>query len=383
MNELNKTFAAVFFYSILAGIFIVGFPLYLGSLGITLEGTGLIFGVAALVSGFIKVGLSAWSDVKGRKKLTSLAAGMTAVTTGGFVFASTFLHFLILKPFYDFFYSFYFSFKYLRVMDLSPVKQRGKQLALFFAVFGFAGAIGMFLAGLLASSFGFPAMFLAAAVLGAVSFLVTLRFGESANVTSAKVRLSLEVLKSKTGKIFAAAKVCEGISAALLYGFILPLFLQSTFSLSLIEIGFLLAGLWVLWAAASFLLRNQIDLRGAGNIILVCVSLAALAAFGLAAAPNVFAFVVAFLVLDNITYSLIPGAMGTLASMIPKKENLGRDVLIFDYFYYFGSSAGLFLAGFLASVNYSWAFAARGVFLISMVVFVKMLPRSLEGLRSV
>jgi len=378
MNELEKTLAAVFFYSVLAGLMMNGLPLYLSSLGLSLQGMGVLFGFAALISGLIKIALSAWTDKTGRKKLTVAASGLTALTAGAFAFASSFMQFAVIKPLYDFSYSFYFSLKNLRVIEISALKDRGRNLSLFYAVFGLAAAIGLLASGFISTALGFQAVFITAGLMGAASLLLALSFKESRAFKRENVHLSLEILKRREGRIFAAMNFLQGASANLVYAFVLPLFLQSAFSLTFEQIGLVIGACFIVWSAALFFMRGKIDNYGALKIAGYCAVLDGVLFFGLSLVSVLPLVIILFLV-ENAVYSVYPAASGKIASQLPHKNDLGRDVMIFDYFYYFGSAAGLFIAGILASISFQLVFATRAFFMLAIFVLIKKLPLHLEG----
>ncbi|MFH1780125.1 MAG: MFS transporter [Candidatus Micrarchaeota archaeon] len=379
MNELNKSFLAVIFYSLSAGAIIVGLPLYLNSIGVSLIGIGALFGSAVLIAGVLKIAASAWTDKFGRKRLTQATSGTLVISTTLFGTLTNALQIGLVKPLYDFSSNFYWILQEIRVMDLTKPTERGKALSVFFAITGVLMAIGMFAGGFISQTLGFQAFFFAAGACSLVSTIIVWKFKESKKSIKTSIHLSLEVLKKSGAKKFAAIKILDGCACALVYTFAIPLFFQQQFNLSFEQVGLIVGSLFLVWGVSSFIHRKDVEKLGVLRIAKIISILEIIFFLGLTLITNNLFFVVVWLLLENIAYGIYPAAIGKISSLIPNKENVGRDVTLFDYFADLGKAAGLFIGGILATISFSTVFAARGIIFIAIYLLLRTLPKHLES----
>ena len=68
----------------------------------------------------------------------------------------------------------------------------------------------------------------------------------------------------------------------------------------------------------------------------------------------------------------VMNAVGDLLdeSIIPKKENLGRDVAVFTYAHLIGAMVGMSIAGMLAEIAYLYLFGTKVVLMIATALLV-------------
>ncbi len=366
MNELTKTYIAAILFGFIAGAISVSIPLFLDEQGISLANIGIILSLATLIGGLIGIYIGAHSDVVGRKSLMAALSGIWALSS------------LILIPFKNVFsyigsqsgskfssatlWNLFLS----RITDLTKSSERGKYLGYYSAAFGLSFAFAHLVAGAIFSQFGADAVFALAAVLSLLMAVFILTFKEVPSKKKAR-ELSLRILKTKNGCANAIVSFLNGAQRSIIYGFVIYIFLAQTYSFTPEEVGFYTCIFLMVWGFSSYFLGKLTDQISSlktllyGSIInaSIWVTVAYFQQW------EIFFFLMIF---ENLTYPLYGVSTIKISSLIAHKENIGRDINIFGYFDILGAMCGVFIAGILAEMSFSYVFLTRAALILSSAI---------------
>jgi len=367
--EMKKTLLVGIVYGTLIGLLGITLPLYLDSQGYSIESIGWIFAVAALISGILGIGLGALSDRFGRRPLIMLyqfLIGGAAVIIG---WGGSIYTFIAGKSLSDFSGGGLWNILISRISDISEIKKRAFYLGRYLFLFGVAYALAHYLAGSVIESFGFQTVFLiiiAFALLGAV---ITFFFVEKGK-RKEKHHFSLEILKTRNGKAQALVSFFYGLGNGLLYTYVIYLFLANQYLFTPVQIGMFIAATSSIWGITSYFMGKQVDRFGMRKSFLLCTLLNGMVWLGVVFVYQYFWPFLLLMILDNIFYAALDISIVKASSVIPKEENLGRDISVFGYSHAVGAIIAISVAGMIAAVGYEYVFALRGIiFVIAGLVF--------------
>jgi len=363
MHELRKTFIAAILFGFIAGAISVTIPLFLDEQGYSLANIGSILAVATLVGGLAGIYIGAHSDVVGRKKLLSGLGGLWAVCTVMLIPFKSIFAYVISQSGSKFSSGTLWNLFLSRITDLTKRSERGKYLGYYSAAFGLAFAFAHVVAGFIFSNFGVDAVFLFVTLitLGMAGFILSFKELPS---KKKKIHLSLATLRTRNGFVNAIVSLLNGAQRSIIYGFVIYIFLAQTYSFTPEEVGFYTFIFLSVWGISSFFLGSFADKFGSLQTLLYGSILNA--SIWVAAAYfqqwEIFFFLMIF---ENFTYPFYGVSTIKISSLIAHKENVGRDITTFGYFDFIGSMAGVFVAGILAEMSFSYVFLMRAALTLS------------------
>jgi MFS family permease len=363
MDELKKTFIAALLYGFIAGSISVSIPLFLDQEGFTLSGIGSILAAATLVGGLVGIYIGAHSDVFGRKGLMSALGGVWAACTFILIPFKTVLAYILSQSGSKFSSGTLWNLCLSRITDLTKRAERGKYLGYYSAAFGLAFAFAHIVTGYTYSNYGADAVFLLVTIISILMAAFILTFTD-APAKREKLYLSLKTLKTRNGIANAAVSFLNGAQRSIIYGFAIYLFLAHAYSFTPEEIGFYTFIFLTVWGTSSYFIGKFTDSLGSvktllyGSIINASIWLAA----AFFQQWEIFFFL---MVTENLTYPLYGVSTIKISSMLAHHENVGRDIHIFGYFDILGAMLGVFIAGLLAEISFSYVFLLRAFTIIA------------------
>jgi len=363
MAEMKKTLLVGSIYGILAGLLSITLPLFLDSQGYSIESIGWIFAAAAIISGILGIGLGALSDRFGRRPLIMVYHLLIGVAAGIIGWGGSLYSFIAGKSLSDFSTGGLWNILISRVSDISELKNRAFQFGKYIFLFGIFYAIAHYLAGSVIESFGFQMVFLVIIGFAILGTVVTFFFVEKGK-RKEKHHFSLEILKTRNGRAQSLTSFFYGLSNGLLYTYVIYLFLADQFSFDAVQVGLFITATSAIWGITSYIIGKKVDGFGMRKSFFICSLLNGAVWLGVSFFYQDFWPFLVFMVLDNIFYAALDISIVKAASVIPKEENLGRDVSVFGYSHGIGAILALSVAGMIAAVGYEYVFALRGITII-------------------
>ncbi|MBD3398475.1 MFS transporter [Candidatus Micrarchaeota archaeon] len=365
MDELKKTLAATLFFGFIAGALAVSMPLFLDSQGFSLSGIGSILAAATLAGGLIGVYIGAHTDISGRKKMLSALTFLQAGAALLLLLFKNVFSYLAAESGRKFSSNTRWALFLSRITDLTTRAERGKYLGYFTAAFGLSFAFAHFASGWVFQQLGPDALFLLVSALSLLMAVFILTFKEApARKRSPKPRLSLGILKTRNGIANSIVSFMNGSQRSIIYGFAIYLFMSRTYSFTPEQIGLYTSIFLFVWGVSSYFLGKLTDTLGSLKTLLygsmVNASIWVAAAFF--QQWEVFFFL---MLTENLTYPLYGVSTIKISSMLAHHENIGRDINIFAYFDILGAVIGVFIAGLLAEISFSYVFLMRAFMTIS------------------
>ncbi len=356
--ELRKTLLVAAVSGAISGAMVFSLPLYLDAMGYSLSEIGWVFGIAAFIGGVVGVGIGALSDRFGRRPLIAFYNLMMGA--GAFVIGwlSGIYAFILGKALRDTSSTSLWGAYVSRIGDITEDKERGRSIGKFALVYGITFSLMFAVAGFIIDNSGFVALFSLVILLSLLAAALAFIFKELGKRTE-RAEFSLRILKTRNGLVNSAISFCTGCGDALIYSYFIYLLFLKEYSLSVFGVGMLITGLFLLWSIASYFSGIITDRYGIRKTMIIgALSVASVwflqIFFWSAFWP--FVILVAF---DNISWSFYGVAATKLSSVIPKKENLGRDVAVFTNAHILGAIIGVTIAGMLAEISYSLLFTVK------------------------
>lgn len=369
MSEMKKTLLVGAIYGILVGLLSITLPLFLDSQGYSIETIGWIFAAAAIISGIIGIGLGALSDRFGRRPLIIFYHLLIGGAAGIIGWGGSLYSFIAGKSLSDFSSGGLWNILISRISDLSEIKSRAFHMGRYLFLFGVLYAIAHYLAGNVIDSFGFQAVFLTIIGFALLGALITFFFVEKGKRKKMH-SFSLEVLKTRNGRAQSLVSFFYGLGNGLIYTYVIYLFLADQFMFSPAQIGLFVAATTAIWGITSYFMGRQVDKFGMRKSFFVFALLNGSVWLAVVFFYQYFWPFLFLMVLDNLFFAALDISIVKAASIIPRKENLGRDVSVFGYFHAIGAILALSIAGMIAAVSYEYVFALRGlIFIIAGLVF--------------
>jgi len=367
--EMKKTLLVGSLSGAIAGALMFAMPLYLDSQGYDLSEIGWVFGIAAFVSGIIGVGIGALSDRFGRRPLISLynlMAGIGAFLVG---WVTNIYGFVLGKAIRDYSGMHLWGAYLSRIGDLTEDKNRGESIGGFIVFYGAAFSIMFFITGFVLDAYGFTALFSIIIVLSILAAVSTFSFKEVGKRTQ-KTEFSLGILKTRNGLANSMLSFSTGCADALIYSYFVYIFLINEFSFTISGVGALITGVFLIWSFASYFAGKTVDRFGIRKTAVAGALMVASAWFLQIFFWNELWIFILLLAFDNVSWAFYGTSASKLSSIIPKKENLGRDVAVFTYAHLTGAMVGVSIAGMLAESSYSFLFAAKVMLMISSALIL-------------
>ena len=363
MDELKKTFIAAILFGFIAGAISVSIPLFLDDQGFSLANIGSILAIAILIGGLIGIYIGAHSDVFGRKNLMSALGGVWAACTVILIPFKTVLTYIISQSGSKFSSGTLWNLFLSRITDLTKRTKRGTYLGYYSAAFGLAFAFSHLVTGFVFTNYGADTVFFFVTIIAIImaGFIFTFKEVKS---KKQKIHLSLDVLKTRNGAANAIVSLLNGAQRSIIYGFALYLFLAHTYSFTPEEIGFYTFVFLTVWGASSYFLGKFTDRIGSVTTLLYgsIINAAIWITVAFFQQWELFFFLMIF---ENLTYPLYGVSTIKISSMLAHQENIGRDIHIFGYFDILGAMIGVFFAGILAEMSFSYVFLLRAATTIS------------------
>lgn len=367
--EMKKTLLVASLSGAISGALMFAMPLYLDSQGYDLSEIGWVFGIAAFVSGIIGVGIGALSDRFGRRPLISLynlMAGIGAFLVG---WITNIYGFILGKAVRDYSATQLWGAFVSRIGDITEDKKRGESIGKFALVYGAAFSIMFAITGFIIDAYGFIVLFSIIIVLSILAAALTFIFKEAGKRTT-KAEFSFGILKTRNGLVNSAISFCTGCGDGLIYAYFIYIFLINEFSLTISDVGMLITGLFLLWAFASYFAGKTADKYGIRKTAVTGALLVASVWFLQIFFWSSFWPFILLVAFDNISWAFYGMGATKLSSIIPKKENLGRDVAVFTYAHLIGAMVGMSIAGMLAEMAYPYLFATKVVLMITASLLI-------------
>jgi MFS family permease len=262
-----------------------------------------------------------------------------------------------------------------RVSDLSKKENRGAKVGAYIAAFALSYSVSHAAAGVFIDAFGFPALFAAIVLATLALAALSLAFAEVGK-RKHRVHLSLNVLRTRDGKLNMAVSFCTGFTS-IISMYVLYIFLADRYGLDATGVGFFIAATYIFWAAFSYIFGPMIDRNGVKRMMLLGALLNAAAWFAAICFQDFLPFLL-LMVVDNISWPLYGLSAMKISTMLPEQENMGRDVSIFGFANTLGAIAASFMGGALAAMSFDYVFAARAVAILAGASIVFFLMRIKE-----
>jgi predicted MFS family arabinose efflux permease len=167
----QSTFTFVFFN------LIPTLPIYLSRLGSTEVEIGVLIGISAVSSLFLRPFVGRALLKTPEKTFMIAGALFIAFTSAAYLFAPPFWPFLIVRMFQGIGFSFYSTASFTLIANISPGAHRGQSLGYFTLSFTMSGALAPPLGMFLINHFSFPILFLVCSGLSLCSLLITHQLG--------------------------------------------------------------------------------------------------------------------------------------------------------------------------------------------------------------
>lgn len=343
-RRLARLFGATFCHFVGMGMYIAAVPLFVHfELGASRTIVGLAVGSffpgAILMRPIIGSGLDSW----GRRPFVLLATGIATLTSLLFFFATTVWFVIVLGLLRGFVGAAFYTGAATIATDLGPRKRRAEVIALF-SLFLYGGfAIGPGIGEWLAEDFGFGVVWVSAAAISAVAFILaaglpeTLKLTDEEEVPGGRFGLHRAGLAPGLVLLGAAAGYTAITGFAPLYAREIGLGssggLYATFSLTILGFRLLTRKLGDRYA------RLNVALPGLALNTLGLMTLA-LFPYPTAAYASVAVFGIGFAL-------LFPALMAFTADRVPESQR-GSAMTTFTMFFDFGALIGTYIVGLLA-----------------------------------
>jgi MFS family permease len=369
--EFRKTLAFGLLSGFVSAALSISIPLYLDSQGYNLPDMGFLLGTAALLAALLGVAIAALSDHVGRRILISIYSVASAIGTAMIAIIPSPATYVSGRALSSMAGSNQWNLVLARISDLSNRENRAAKVGLYIASFAFSYALSHAIAGAFLDAFGYNALFtvviLASLALAALSTL----FAEVGK-RKHRIHLSLNVLKSRDGKLNMLVSFCTGFTGiASMY--VLYIFLAQHFGFGATQVGIFIASTYIFWALFSYLFGPLIDRKGVKKMMFAGAIINASAWIAAIFFQDLFPFFL-LMVVDNLSWPLYGLGAMKISTLLPEQENMGRDVSIFGFAHICGIIAASFLGGVLAEMSFGYVFAARAmaVLLGGSIVFFLM-----------
>ncbi len=367
--EMRKTLLVAAISGMVSGAMVFSLPLYLDARGYSLSEIGWVFGIAAFIGGVIGIGIGALSDRFGRRPLIAFYNLMTGL--GAFIIGwlSGIYAFILGKAIRDSSATHLWGAYVSRIGDITEDKERGRALGKFALVYGSAFSVTFALAGYVLENSGFAALFTIVIFLSLLVAASAFALNELGKRTL-KTEFSLQILKTRNGVANSLISFCTGFGDALIYSYFVYLFLMKEYSLSILDVGLLITGLFLLWSVACYFSGGMTDRYGIRKMLVIgALCVASVWLLQIFFWENFLAFII-LVAFDNVSWSIYSMASTKLSSVIPKRENLGRDVAVFTNAHILGAVIGVTVAGMLAEISYASLFMAKVAAMLAAALLV-------------
>ncbi|MDD5096163.1 MAG: MFS transporter [Candidatus ainarchaeum sp.] len=372
--EFRKTLVFALVSGFISAVLSISIPLYLDSLGYSLPDIGYILGFATILSALIGIALAALGDHLGRRLLIIFYSGAMAAGTAIMAFIPSPIAFITGRAISSFAGNNQWNTLLARVSDLSRRENRAAMVGTYTAAFALSYSVSHLIAGAIIDNFGFLAAFSAAI---ATMLLLAGLAALFLEVGSRKHRfhLSFNVLRTWDGKLNMLVSFCTGFTN-IAYMYVMYLFFTHRYGFDATQTGFFIAATFIIWSISSYLIGPYIDRNGLKKAIFLGAILNSAAWFAAVWFQDLLPFLF-ILAIDNITWPLYGLGVTKISTIIPERENIGRDVSIFGFAHVCGIIAASFLGGVLAEMSFGHAFAARAVAVLlgGCIVFFLMKTR--------
>ena len=368
--ELKKTLVVGVVFGILSGALSLALPLYLDAQGYSVASIGWIFGAATLISGLLGIGLGALSDRFGRRPLLAFYNIVIGAATLIIGWVTGIYAFILGKALGNFGNAGLWNALLSRVSDISRREDRALHIGKYIGLFGISYAIAHWFAGVALDAFGFLFLFTGVIGLTVIGAGVSLMFNEMGK-RSKRANFSFEVLKGRNGRVNALVSFMHGIGNGLVYAYIFYIFLAKEYLFTPTQIGIFIAVTFSIWGVSAYFMGRIVDRLGMRKSVLLGGILNGLSWVGVAIFSTQFWPFAFFIAMDNLTYPLFSLAAVKMSSVIPREENVGRDLSVFGYAHVLGSMVAISVAGMVAEISYVYVFLGRAAvfILIGLVVW--------------
>ncbi|MGH7410884.1 MAG: MFS transporter [Candidatus Methylomirabilis sp.] len=338
-------------------------PRFAQDLGAAPELLGLIVAASTITGVFVKLPVSALSDVLGRRKMLVL---------GTFCFAAPpFLYLLVQNPVSLLLLRFLHGFA---TAIFSPVaaayvarlagKGRGEKLGWFASAGDIGGTVGPLVGGLvLHATASYPMTYLLVGILGVFPFLLVLRLPDDPGSSERKdihkrwpqFKAGIaEVLANRQVLIASCAEAVMYVGYGALLGFLPPY--AKGVGLNDAEIGIILGGQLATTMAAKPIGGRLSDHLGRKRVILIGLLVCA-GILPLIALTKKFALLMVLSALFGLGVAVVTPSTTALVADLVKTGRMGSAMGVFGTIWDIGEASGPILTGFLiASLGYPPAF---------------------------
>lgn len=161
---------AVLAFFVAGGLFLPSIPRYTaGPLAAGDFGVGLVIGSFSLSSIALRPFAGRWADQRGRRVMLIAGAGIQVVAAAGHLFATTVPVLVVMRLLLGAAEALFFVAALAAATDLAPEKRRGEAISLISTSLYLGVAIGPLLAEWLLGAFGYPSIWIAAALISVLA----------------------------------------------------------------------------------------------------------------------------------------------------------------------------------------------------------------------
>lgn len=247
--------------------------------------------------------------------------------------------------------------------DISVTKERAVRFGKYIGFFGISYAVAHWFAGEIIGGFGFQQLFIVIIILSLIGAVLTFFFREIGK-RKEKHHFSLEILKTHNGRMNTLVSFLHGIGTAIAYSYVIYIFLAKQYLFDPVQIGLFMALTTALWGISSYFTGRYVDKFGMRKSFLYGSLASGIVWGGIVLFSTDFWPFAFLIVLDNLTYPIFNLAAVKASSVIPKEENLGRDISVFGYAHTIGAIIAVSIAGMIAAIGYEYVFALRGLIIV-------------------
>ncbi len=352
---------------------IITLPLYLIEKGIDVEEIGLILSLVPVAMLFLRTFLAMLADIIGTKMFFVIHGIMQALTAGTYMVAATPLFFGLGKIFEGTSYSFFWAVD--RTAIFLTATKKGIAATKMSTVRMIAAAAGLGLGGFLAWEFSFEAVYMLLLGLGVITFFLGLSRHNTPSHKEIKLLETLDL--KKKDKIFWESTLALGFVVAyfsLLFGFLLPVFMDIALDLDYAAIG-LFGMLFFLGISLGMYVAGRLELEEKKLFILQLLTLPLIVLL-----PYTGNFFVPILVLVGIGSGITFGIYEELvAELTDREENISTSVAILNIPGRAMEFGVLAASGFIFTIlGYEALFVLCAIFLLAFVIMAKFILGKLE-----
>ncbi|MEM2873980.1 MAG: MFS transporter [Candidatus Nanoarchaeia archaeon] len=376
-GEYLKANAILFLALLGSGLTTALLSVYLAEKGISLANIGLIFAIGAIIAGLLRVPIGVITDQLGRKKFMLFGAFGYPIFAIGLIYANTVSHYIVLDIVLELFGAIFWTAYSAYFFNILTKGKEGLELGGRNITLYVTSAIAPFLAGIIATNFGFANLFIAGAAISASAIIVALTAKDHDYdnfLLYAKIKQEYENILKIKGLGWIAAMIFLVDFIFVFWAVFMPIYLQES-GISLEAIGTILSINIFIGALLQIPLGKAIDKLPVKTIVIPGFLLFWFGGTMFFIFKNYFSYLINRVIIGIGSDMAYWPAVGMLAKLTPKAEQGGAIALIFGL-----STAikgiGSIIGGSLTQI-YGIPIVLIAVSMLSLVATIFFIPSKL------